>query len=57
MHLIIGAGIIGMSIAKAIKERDPGAEIIILEKEPEVGYHASSYFGWGAGDSYKKCTA
>lgn len=41
MHLIIGAGIIGMSIAKSIKESDATAEVVILEKEPEVGYHAS----------------
>ena len=41
MHLIIGSGIIGMSLAKALKEKDAGCEIIILEKEPELGLHAS----------------
>jgi L-2-hydroxyglutarate oxidase LhgO len=41
MHLIIGAGITGMSIAKALKEKDPACEVVIIEKEPDVGYHAS----------------
>ena len=40
-YLIIGAGIIGLSIAKALKEKQPDADIIILEKENEVGAHAS----------------
>jgi len=39
--LIIGAGIIGLSIAKTLQERYPGKTVTILEKEAEVGLHAS----------------
>jgi L-2-hydroxyglutarate oxidase LhgO len=39
--LIIGAGIVGLSIAREIKARQPGARIRILEKEPRLGVHAS----------------
>lgn len=40
-YLIIGAGIIGLSIAREIKFRDNTATIRILEKEPYIGAHAS----------------
>ncbi len=40
-YLIIGAGIIGLAIARELKKRDIGAEILILEKEPDVAYHGS----------------
>lgn len=40
-YLIIGAGIIGLSLAKTLKERYPHRHVIVLEKEKEVGEHAS----------------
>ena len=40
-YLIIGAGIIGLTLAKQLKERFPGKKIIILEKEPDVACHSS----------------
>jgi len=40
-YLIVGAGIIGMTIAFEIKKREPNASIIILEKESDVAKHAS----------------
>ncbi len=40
-YLIIGAGIIGLNIAKNLKERFPNSNIIVLEKEKEVGMHSS----------------
>ncbi len=40
-YLIVGAGIVGLSIAREIKAREPGAKIRILEKEPRPGVHAS----------------
>ena len=40
-YLIIGAGIIGLSIARDLRNRFPGASISILEKEPNVAYHSS----------------
>ena len=39
--LIIGAGIIGLSIAKTLQEKYPNSTINIIEKELEVGLHAS----------------
>ncbi len=40
-YLIVGAGIIGLAIAWELRKRHPSASITILEKEPEVGLHAS----------------
>ena len=40
-YLIIGAGIIGLAIARELIRRFPAAKITILEKEPDVGYHSS----------------
>jgi len=40
-YLIIGAGIIGLSIARDLRNRFPDATIAILEKEPDVAYHSS----------------
>lgn len=39
--LIIGAGIIGLSIARELKSKNPEKSIIILEKESDVAYHSS----------------
>lgn len=39
--VIIGAGIIGLTIARQIKLRWPEQSVAILEKEPEVALHAS----------------
>jgi L-2-hydroxyglutarate oxidase LhgO len=39
--VIVGAGIIGLSIARELTRRYPGARIVILEKETEVAFHAS----------------
>ncbi len=39
--LVIGGGIIGVSIARALKCRFPDASVILLEKEPRCGEHAS----------------
>ncbi|HAF96534.1 MAG: FAD-dependent oxidoreductase [Elusimicrobia bacterium GWC2_51_8] len=40
-YLMIGAGIIGLTLAKQLKERFPDKKIIILEKEPDVACHSS----------------
>jgi len=39
--LIIGGGVIGLTIALAIRRRFPGEKIIIIEKETSCGAHAS----------------
>lgn len=40
-YLIIGGGIIGLNIAKTLKEREPQAKITVIEKEPQLGAHSS----------------
>lgn len=39
--LIIGAGIIGLSLARNLREKFPNAEISIIEKESNIGWHSS----------------
>ena len=40
-YLIIGAGIIGMALARELHSRFPAAQILVIEKEPDVGRHSS----------------
>jgi len=40
-YLIVGAGIVGLSVAWELRRRNPAIRILILEKEADVGYHAS----------------
>jgi len=39
--LVIGAGIIGLTIARELIANKPDSHIIIIEKEPDVAYHSS----------------
>jgi len=39
--LVIGGGVIGLSIARELKGRHADARIVLIEKEPECGAHAS----------------
>ena len=39
--LVIGAGIVGLSIARELKQRHPDLTITILEKESQLGCHSS----------------
>ena len=39
--LIIGGGIIGLTLAKNIREKYPESSIAIIEKEDELGFHSS----------------
>ena len=39
--LIVGAGITGLAVAKALREIYPEKEICIVEKESNLGFHAS----------------
>lgn len=39
--VIVGAGIIGLSMARELRRRDPRSRIVVLEKEPALGRHAS----------------
>lgn len=40
-YLIIGAGIIGLSLARKLKERFPSSSIILIEKESDAAQHSS----------------
>lgn len=40
-YLIIGAGIIGLTLARELIHREPDASILILEKETDLGAHGS----------------
>ncbi len=39
--LIIGAGIIGLSLARQLKKDYPGIKIVVVDKESQIGAHAS----------------
>ena len=39
--VIIGAGIVGLTIALELKRRAPGARVVVLEKERAPGRHSS----------------
>ncbi len=39
--LIIGAGIVGLSVARELRARHAGASIVVVDKESELGRHAS----------------
>jgi L-2-hydroxyglutarate oxidase LhgO len=39
--LIIGGGIVGITLALALKARHTGAQIIVIDKENDLGHHAS----------------
>ncbi|MBI4356631.1 MAG: L-2-hydroxyglutarate oxidase [Gammaproteobacteria bacterium] len=39
--IIVGAGIMGLTLAHALKKRFPDIRLCILEKEPRIGLHAS----------------
>lgn len=39
--VVIGAGIVGLSIARELKRREPNARVVVLEKEDRPGRHSS----------------
>ena len=40
-YIVIGAGIIGISFGLALLEKNPNKKVLIIDKEPEPGIHAS----------------
>ncbi len=40
---VVGAGILGLSVARQILESRPGAEVTVLEKEPTTGAHQTGH--------------
>ncbi len=39
--LVIGGGIIGLTAARELKKTYPGSKVVLIEKEPDCGLHAS----------------
>jgi len=39
--LVIGGGVIGLSIARELRRRQPTARVVLIEKEPSCGAHSS----------------
>lgn len=40
---VIGAGIVGLAVARALASADPDCRVTVLEKEPEIGRHQTSH--------------
>ena len=40
-YLVIGAGVVGLAVARELHNRFPMAAIAVIEKEPDVSYHSS----------------
>ncbi len=40
---VIGAGIVGLATAKGVAEANPGASIVVIDKEPQVGLHQTGH--------------
>jgi len=40
-YLVIGGGIIGLNIAKNLKERDSTCKVVLIDKEPALAMHSS----------------
>jgi L-2-hydroxyglutarate oxidase LhgO len=39
--LVVGGGVVGLSVARELKRRKPRASVVLLEKEADCGEHAS----------------
>lgn len=39
-YLIIGAGIVGLTVARELQRRDAAAKVILIDKESKLGVHA-----------------
>ena len=42
-YCVIGAGIVGLSVAYKLIEKHPNASVLILEKESQIGQHQTSH--------------
>jgi L-2-hydroxyglutarate oxidase len=42
-NVVVGGGIVGLAVAKALQELDPGRDTVVVEKEPEVCLHQSGH--------------
>lgn len=42
-HVVVGGGIVGLSTARHLLESRPGADVLVLDKEPAVGRHQTGH--------------
>src|SRR3954469_24861438 len=42
-HVVVGGGIVGISTAWNLLRRRPGAGVLLLEKEPDLGRHQTGH--------------
>lgn len=40
-YLVVGAGVIGLAVARELKLRAPASSVLVIEKEPDLARHAS----------------
>ncbi|WP_114204211.1 L-2-hydroxyglutarate oxidase [Janibacter anophelis] len=41
--LVVGAGIVGLAVARELQRTRPDDEVVVLDKEPQVGAHQTSH--------------
>ncbi|WP_417589362.1 L-2-hydroxyglutarate oxidase [Pararhodobacter oceanensis] len=42
-YCVIGGGIVGLATARALLQARPGASVVVIEKEPELGRHQTGH--------------
>jgi (S)-2-hydroxyglutarate dehydrogenase len=40
---VVGAGIVGLAVARSLAMRDPGMKVVVLDKEPAISRHQSGH--------------
>lgn len=40
---VVGAGIVGLATARELQTRDPGASVVVLEREPRIAAHQTGH--------------
>ncbi len=42
-HVVVGGGIVGLATAHHLLASRPGADVVVLDKEPDVGHHQTGH--------------
>ena len=40
---VVGAGIVGLAVAREFLRRRPGASLVVIDQQATVGYHQTSH--------------
>src|SRR4051794_26269766 len=40
---VVGAGILGLAVARELTRRDPQRRVVVLEREAEIGFHQTGH--------------